>query len=193
MRVPIAAQLKSGPTFEPVSLADAKLHLRVDGDEEHLTIARIISAARSWVEEYTNRSLPPQTWQVSAPCWADPLWLPRAVPLQSVTFVKYYDASNVLQTLSSSVYTVPAFQEPASIRLAFGQVWPALYDRADAVRVEYVTGAATVGAIPHPLRQAVLLLIDHWFNNRGLQDTPTEAVIALCGPWRRWPQPSVAA
>jgi uncharacterized phiE125 gp8 family phage protein len=127
------------------------------------------------------------------------LWLPRAVPLQGVTFVKYYSAANVLTTLADTVYTVPAFHEPASMVLADGQTWPALASRADAVQVEYVAGAATADDVPAPLKQAMLLLIGHWDENRSAVITGTIsaqiefAVKALCGPYyRQWREPVAA-
>lgn len=182
--------LKTAPTSEPVSVAEAKLHLRVTHNSEDQLVDRLIGAARAWVEGYTGRSLAQQTWQLSMNGFADRLWLPRAAPLQSVTFVKYYDTSNVLQTLSSSAYVVPAFSEPAVIDLAYGSAWPSVYDRADAVQVEYVTGYASAAAVPKPLQQAIVLLVGHWYANResvlvGQISKEIEfAVTALCAPYR---------
>jgi uncharacterized phiE125 gp8 family phage protein len=113
-----------------------------------------------------------------------------STPLQSVTHVKYYDADNVLQTLSSSVYTLPAFHEPALLMRVQSESWPGVYLREDAVQIEYVTGATSAAAIPQPLTQAVLLLVGHWYEQReavlmGTISKETElAVSALCAPYR---------
>lgn len=199
----VAWTLKTAPTTEPITKAQAKLHFRTglaDADTtEDAWIDTAIAAARSLVEERTGRSLFTQTWQLSLPGWPQALWLPRAVPLASVTHVKYYDTSNALQTLASTVYTLPAFHEPGLLVLADGQSWPALYAREDAVLVEYITGASSVALIPAPLVQAVSLLVAHWYDQRGavVVGTITKeiefGVEALCSPFRRaWMEPVAA-
>jgi uncharacterized phiE125 gp8 family phage protein len=199
--VPVSWQPKAGygPVDEPVSLDLAKTQIRQTAVEDDDLVLAWIAAARAWVEEYTGRSLLTQTHQVSLPVWPCQLWLPRAAPLQSVTFVKYYNASNVLATLSSSVYTVPAFQEPASLLLADGQTWPTTYAREDAIQIEYVAGHATAEDVPMPLRQAMLLLIGHWDAVRAnvVVGTISKEVEfgakALCGPYyRAWREPVAA-
>lgn len=182
---------KTAPTTWPVTIDDIKLQARISHTSEDALIDTFIRAAADWIEAYTQRSLSTQTWQASMADFVDALWLPRAAPLTSVTFVKYYDTSNVLQTLSSSYYTVPSFVEPAQIRLAYDYTWPSVYDRADAVRVEYITGYAD-GECPEPLRQALAMLAAHWFEHReavlvGTISKPVEfAVEALCAPYRLW-------
>lgn len=184
--------MKTAPTLPVIDLATAKLQVRIDENvsDEDVTLQSYIDAATTWIEEYTGRSLLTQTWQGALCDFPHRFWLPRAAPLQSVTFVKYYDTANVLQTLATSVYTVPAFEEPASITLAYGQSWPAVYDRADAVRVEYVTGATSAALVPAPLLQAVQLLVGHFYANRESVVTGTiatavpMAVDALCAPYR---------
>jgi len=183
---------KTGPTIPVVDLAVLKEHVRIDADltDQDAVLGAYHDAAVSWVEEYTGRSLTTQTWQIAAPTFPHRFWLPRAAPLQSVTFVKYYDTANALTTLSSSVYTLPAFAEPAVIRLAYAQTWPSVYEREDAVQVEYVTGATSAASVPAPLRQAVQLLVGHWYAHResvivgtSAMETPM-AVESLCAPYR---------
>lgn len=183
---------KTAPTNPVVDLAVLKEHVRIDADltDQDAVLTAYHDAAVSWVEEYTGRSLTTQTWQMSAPTFPRRLWLPRAAPLQSVTFVKYYTTAGVLTTLSSSVYTIPAFSEPAVIGLAYAQTWPSVYERDDAVQVEYVTGATSASDVPAPLRHAVQLLVGHWYANResvivgtSAMETPM-AVESLCAPYR---------
>lgn len=182
--------LKTAPTIEPLSIEEAKAHGNLTHDPDAVLMERLIRAARMWVENYTGRSLLTQTWQLSAPEFYQRLWLPRAAPLASVTFVKYYDANNALQTLASTVYSVAAFSEPAFVELAVDQSWPSVALRSDAVQIEYVTGSTTVAAIPTPLVQAVALLVAHWYENREasitgvVQHDTRFAVEALCSEYR---------
>lgn len=177
---------KVEPSLPVVDLADLKVQCRIEPDvvDEDGVLAAYERAAVQWVEQHTGRSLMSQTWQLSRrEFWPrlryydthpsvslhrsiTRLWLPYAAPLQSVTFVKYYDTTNTLQTLSSSVYSVPAFTEPACVVLVDGQSWPSLFPRDDAVQIEYVTGATDPSAVPPSLRQAVQLLAGHWYMNR---------------------------
>jgi len=183
---------KVAPTTPVVDLAVLKEHVRIDQDltDQDAVLLAYHDAACEWVSEYTGRSLTTETWQMSLCGFPERVELPRAAPLQSLTFVKYYTKANVLTTLSASVYTLPAFAEPAVIRLADTQVWPDVYDREDAVQVEYVTGATTASDVPAPLRQAVQLLVGHWCANResvivgtNAMETPM-AVESLCAPYR---------
>jgi len=183
---------KTDPTVQPITLSLAKQQCRIENgvtDEDDLLSEYIQSAVR-WVEEYTERSLMTQTHQVSLCEFPARLWLPRAAPLASVTFVKYYDASNVLTTVASTVYTVPAFSEPAVLTLAYAQTWPVVYAREDAVQIEYITGTSDAAAVPADLRAAILLLVGHAYMNRepivvGTIATPLQFSIAsLCAPHR---------
>lgn len=183
---------KTAPTIPVVDLDTLKEHVRVDYSitDQDQVLQTYLDAATTWLEDYTGRSMTTQTWQLSACDFPVRLWLPRAAPLASVTFVKYYRATT-LTTLSASVYTVPAFSEPAYLGLVDGQTWPAVDTRDDAVQIEYVTGATTADAVPAPLRQAVQLVAGHWFANReevvvsgAVPKRLPMAVEALCAPYR---------
>lgn len=178
---------KTAPVLPVVDLAVLKEHVRIDPDtnDDDTALGIYHDAAVQWVEEYTGRSLATQTWQLSLCGFPERLWLPRAVPLASVTFVKYYDTANALQTLSSSIYSVPSFSEPAYLTRVYAQTWPSVYSRDDAVQIEYITGATSAALIPLPLRQAVQLLAGHFYADReGGAEFP-EIVKSLCAPFRQ--------
>lgn len=183
---------KTDPVLQPIDLDLAKMQCRIDADnsDQDAVLLLYIEAATALVEDYTGRSLMTQTWQASVCGFASRLWLPRAAPLQALTFIKYYDTSNVLQTLASTVYTIAAFSEPSRVTLVSGQTWPSLWDRDDAVQVEYVTGASAQSSVPAALRQAVQMLVGHFYANReatvvGTSATPMPvAAQDLCAPHR---------
>lgn len=177
---------KTAPSTAVLTIEGAKRHFRFFVVGEDAEIARYIAAATQWVEDYTGRSLMRQTWQMSVSGWWTRLSLPRAAPLGAVSFVKYYDPAGTLQTLSASAYQVPAFHEPASLRLSPDYSLPALMDRPDAVLIEYTTGHEHVRDVPPALVQAVAVLTAFWFDHRSTEATgdETEAAQALCAPHR---------
>lgn len=154
------------PASEPVSLDEAKLHLRVDGDDEDDFIAGLLVAAREYFEETTRRALISQTWRLSLDEWPDEIELPKP-PLVSVTSITYKDDVGAQTTLSSSVYLVDTESEPGRIVLASGQSWPAgtLYP-VNPIQVTYVAGYGAATAVPERMKQAIKLLLGHWYENR---------------------------
>lgn len=163
-----------GPTFEPVTLAEAKAHCRVDISDDDALITSQISAARAYLEHTFGRAIAAQTILLHLAAFplvsqSNPrgaIKLPRP-PLASVTSVYYYDGTGELTQLDASAYQVDDVREPGEIVPAPGTDWPdSQEDRVGAVKVTYVAGVATAGAIDPRIKQAVLMLVAHWYENR---------------------------
>lgn len=169
--------LVTAPPVEPISLQEAKDHLRVDTTDEDALIDALIMAARQHTEKYLARALITQTWDWNLPCFPREFEVPYP-PLQSVTSIKYYDGDNVQQTLSSSVYEVNTASTGGLIREAIGQTWPAHYTRYDAITVRFVAGYGDgVGDVPWPIKAAMLLFVAHlWCNRELATDRPQQEV-----------------
>lgn len=160
--------LYTAPATEPLSTTEAKLHLRVDHSDEDTLIANLIEAARQTIEERTGRALITQTWALSLdtlPYGERELFLPRP-PLQSVTHLKYYDTDGNQQTWTNTNYIVSTSYQPGRLSLAYNISWPSIQYRVDAIDIRYVAGYGAASAIPEGLRQAMLLLVGHWYTNR---------------------------
>lgn len=159
----------AAPTDTPISVAEAKAHMRVDVSDDDTLIASLISAATTLLDGYDGRlggrALFTQSWTISTrSALASKLYLP-VVPVQSVTSISYYDANDADQSLTVSDFHVHAFDDIAWLYPKSGTVWPTVYDRPDAIRVEFVAGRA-VADIPDDLKTALLLLVAHWYQNR---------------------------
>lgn len=156
------------PTVEPVSLDEAKLHLRVDHSDEDTLIDSLIVTARKEAERVGWLSCCTQTWRLFLTGWpTQPVLLPRH-PIQSIVSVKWYDSSDAQQTLASAVYVlVPDAGCDAQLALAANQTWPTaqLSDRRYPVVVEYVAGWDE-NSVPVTIRQYMLLLIGAMYENR---------------------------
>ena len=185
------------PVVEPVSLAEAKLHMRVEVTEDDALIAGLITAAREHLESTSRPQLAmlTQTWRYVADAWptGDTLEL-RPWPLQSVSSIKYTDEDGTEATLASTEYVVDTYSEPGRVRLKSAASWPSVTLAAlNGLAVEFVAGYGdTPGDLPQRLRQAVLLLVAHWYENREpvlvTGAVPKElplAVAALMRHWRR--------
>ena len=176
---PAQLTLVTGPTYEPVSLADMKAHLRVDfSDDDELIAAQIIEA-RAWMEKALNLTLVQQTFDAVLPCFFSTIEFPAA-PLTSVVSIKYWnDDSPSTQTtlatteespiVSSGLYRVDLTR--AQIYLADGQVWPTAVPRHDAVTIRVTLGPAPAGSplsadTPAPLKAALKLLVGDMYENR---------------------------
>ncbi len=154
-----------GPTIEPVTLAEAKDHLRVTAEDttQDVIVQSLIPRARATIEDQTLRQLLAATYRRSFGCWPrERIDLPRP-PLQSVTSITYVDLNGVTQTLPTTEYQVVDDPEGAYIVPAYLKVWPVPRYQPEAVVVTFVAGYENAAAVPGPLRQAVLLLVEHLF------------------------------
>lgn len=155
------------PTEEPVSLDEAKLHLRVDGTEEDDYIAGRIAAAREACELEARRAFVTRTLDLSIACWPDyVLGLPMP-PLVSVTSISYTDVDGNVSTLSASNYVVNANVEPGLIIRKPSASWPSVaLLPGPSIVVRYVAGFGTAADVPAVYKQAILLTLGHMYENR---------------------------
>ena len=155
------------PTVEPLTSAETKLHLRVEITEDDALIGNLIKAARQYAEEYTRRQLITATWKLYLDEFPDVITLFRP-PLQTTgTSIQYVDDNGITQTLAASVYQIDTTSVLPRIRPAYGQSWPSTRPIMNAVITTYKNGygdAAT--SVPEPIRQALRLLVGHWYENR---------------------------
>lgn len=157
------------PAVEPISLTEAKLHLRIDTTAEDALISSLIKTARQYCESYQQRAYITQTWE---------LWLDRfpdidiidvpLPPLQSISSIKYYDTANVGHTFAVSEYFVDSKSQPGRVSLSYGKSWPADTLRpTSGVCINFVAGyGSAASAVPVTATYAILLLLAHYYENR---------------------------
>ena len=172
------------PTQEPISLATAKAHLRVDVPDDDVLISSYITSARDALEDNYEIALLTQTqdlfldsfpglaifpWQTT---WqlhqTAPIEIPMP-PLQSVTSITYTDFSGAATVWPSTNYVVDAatFTLPRIVP-AFTQTWPTpTLQPVNGVAIRCVLGFGATGtALPGKVIQAMLLMIGHFYENR---------------------------
>jgi uncharacterized phiE125 gp8 family phage protein len=167
-------RLITAPATEPITLAEAKLHLRIEdgvtADDDLVTA--LIVAAREQAEHETRRALIQQTWELTLdafPACAISLPWPRLIDITSVTYV---DEAGDSQVLDPSLYTVDGESEPGWLLPAFDTDWPDTEDSANAVRIRYRAGYGdTAASVPEAIKAWMKLHIAAMYRYR-------EAVVA---------------
>jgi len=164
----MTAYLLAGPAQEPVSLAETKVFLRVDGGEEDGLISTLIAAARLHIESLTNRVLIEQTWRVVLDCWPPDriINLPVA-PFRALVQILTYDLEGTSTALALAQFQSEAKVAPARLFL------PPAIDGAPVLRarggieIDYVAGyGVSPQDVPVDLRQALITLVAYWFEHR---------------------------
>lgn len=163
-------ELVTAPAAEPLTVSEAKVHLRVDHTSDDSYIESLIQAARVTCESYQNRAYITQTRKVyldDFPCNCRYIELPYA-PLQSVSSITYYDVDGNLQTWSSSLYQVDTKAQPGVIMPIFGEDFPETREeKLNAVTITYVCGYGASGSsVPESIRHAMRLMIGDFYNQR---------------------------
>lgn len=182
------------PTVEPVSLAEMKLHLRVDDDitGDDAMISALITAARQKVEIETRRALVTQTQIMRldgfprSDCPDLAIVLPNP-PVQSVTSITYVDTAGDTQTLDSADYLVDTTTTPARITPVYNGSWPLARAQMNAVAVTFIAGYAPgsgsptdyAANVPQALKAAIKLLVGHWYENREAIGPATLKVLPM--------------
>lgn len=175
------------PAAEPISLTEFKLAAHIDHADEDAFLTATIAAARQRYEYDTRRQMMLATFDWFLPGWSSQEYVGgipdgRTIstremlrvfeiplpPLASIVEVEYYDTTGSLQILATTVYGVKTSSEPGRIYTKPDQEWPDLEDDRieDAVRIRFTAGAATASAVPEIDKKAILLLAQHWVENR---------------------------
>lgn len=163
-------RLITPPAVEPVTLAEAKAHLRVTHAGDDALITALVSAAREQCEHILGRALIEQTWELTLDAFPDAIRLDHP-PIASVTSLSYVDPAGTTQVWPAPNYYLDKASEPGWITPAYGGSWPDVRDQANAVIVRYVAGyGAAAAAVPLAIRQWLLLAIGSLYETRERDD-----------------------
>lgn len=154
------------PAVEPVSLADAKAHLRLETTAEDDYVSALIVAARLHVETAIRRVLVDQTWRVYLDAWPRDGVVELPVgPVRSIASITVYDADGDPKLLSSVAWRLDAASQPA--RLALLGTGPTPGRVLNGIEIDLVAGFGPSGInVPQPLKLAIMTLVARWYENR---------------------------
>ena len=175
-------KLITGPAAEPISLAEAKAHLRVDISDDDTLITALIVAARQYAETECQRVFVTQTWKLVLDAFPGPAlqgipfgqpWtLPGFAivvdrpPVQTIDSIQYLDMSGTLQTMPVSDYTAELTNAPARITPKFGKIWPITMPQIGAVTVNFTAGYGNAAAVPEGIKAWMKIRIGTMYENR---------------------------
>lgn len=166
---PYRLALAAAPTVEPVSIQDARLHCRIDDNADNSYVSALITAARIMAEQYTRRVFITQSWVMYMDAWPCERFIeiPKA-PLQGISSIVTYDDDDVSTTFASSNYYRDTISTPGRVVLRSGASWPDVERVANGIVINFVAGyAASPAGIPQDIRQAILMIVAHLYENRG--------------------------
>lgn len=177
------------PALEPLTLAEARAWLRLDGAEEDSLVSALIVAARMAVERASGRLLIHQQWRILADGWppGGRVGLPLA-PVSAVSAVRVIDGQGSAETVPGTAYRLELQRSPPTLVLTAPVADPGR--SSNGIEIDLTCGYGPAAAdVPEPLRHAIRLLVARWFENRGdavSADAPLPSdVLLLISPFRR--------
>lgn len=166
----------SAPASEPVSLALAKSHLRIDHAAEDALITAWVTAARELTETYTRKRWVTQQLRLTLerfPYLTRDIRLPVS-PVATIDNFAYTDANGNAATLATDG---SAFQKwldhnpPLLCPLPY-QPWPITKPGVlQAITIDFTAGTAAAG-VPQQVTAAILLTLGDWDKNRAGEGDP---------------------
>ena len=175
-------QLVTPAAEEPVSLAEAKRHLRVESAEDDALIGSLISAARQAAETLTGRQFVTARWKLVLDSFPGPslmgvpaglpfslpghaILLPKC-PVQSVFAIRYLDMSGTTQTMSRVDYAADTACEPARVTPVFGSAWPVSLPQIGAVALVFAAGYGDAASVPAGIKSWIKLRVGSLYAHR---------------------------
>jgi uncharacterized phiE125 gp8 family phage protein len=174
-----------------ITTAEAKLHLRVDGNDEDALIDALVQASTQTVEAELRRALVTQTWDLLLDCFPACGVVELPYGATAVTSVTYVDDAGGTQTLATSQYVVDVASAPGRLVRADGITWPTTERRPNAVAVRMTCGFGAASAVPESVKAWMKLYVGGLYRNRevfavgvSVAELPFGFASGLLDPWR---------
>ena len=181
----------SGPSQEPLTLDEVKAYLRIDGASEDVLLQSLMLTSRLHIEAALGLALLTQSWRLSLDHWPKDgvVDLPVA-PALAVSEVRVLDANGTAAVLAPETYGLDSSRRPARLVSQTGR-WPLPGRKIAGIEIDLTAGFGPAASdVPEPVRQALLLLVAHWYEHRDPIEIGTpatavpHAVNRLLNPYR---------
>jgi uncharacterized phiE125 gp8 family phage protein len=161
--------LTAPPAIEPVTLAEAKAHLRVTHNDDDAYINTLIKSARTSLEARLGLGFITQAWSVFLDDWPEALEVRLPLgPILDVVDIKIWSDADVSAIIDPAHYYEDRASRPPRIVLRTGRSWVKPGRQANGIEILLSVGFGPLASsVPEPIRQAILQLVAHWFGARG--------------------------
>ena len=166
--------LTTPPAVEPVTLAEAKLHLRIGHDDDDDFISTLIVSARRVAEAQTGLALIAQGWSCFRDGWPETgvVDLPLA-PLIAIGAVTVFGEDDSAAIIDPANYYADAVSRPPRLLPRGSRLWPVPGRLGNGIEIALTAGfGAAPSNVPEDLRNALKQLVAHWYENRGTGREP---------------------
>ncbi len=170
--------LSTANTQEPVTIVEARDHLRITWDHEDAALAQLILSARVWAEDFTHRAFMNQTFVMTLDAFAETILLPKG-KCQSISSISYIDSDGNTQNLTGPTSS-PAgtdwledlsHDEHGRITPPYNNTWPSARSQVAAVSVTFIAGYGDdADDVPAPLKSAILFRVADLYETRSEMD-----------------------
>ena len=162
------------PTVEPVSLFEAKDHLRIAPDvaDDDGLIMGLISAARMTLEERLERTFVATQWRAKfcglSSCWCRGVDIPYPPVLydrfggRNVEI--YWDDEDGRQLYNPDAIRVDAEAFPGRVAIGETLAGPCC---ESVGTITWWGGVEKACDVPEPIKVAIKMLVDHWYSHRS--------------------------
>lgn len=189
----MSIRIVTPPAAEPVSLAEAKLFLRVDHDDEDALISALVAAARERVEAATGLALVTRAVVESFDAWDSGAGLTsdgRARrlglgPVSAITEVRTLDEDGAATVFAAEKYYTDLAASPSRLVLAGGALWPTPGRVSGGIEIAYTAGFGGASEVPAALRQAVLEIAADAYERGGAPASLSPVVLATLAQYSR--------
>ncbi len=177
-------QLITPPGIEPLTLAEAKQHCRIDTTDDDALISLLLTSVRQYAEQKTARSFITQQWKYVIDSFPGPAlqnYIPWGVeysqpgnavllekgPIQSIDSITYVDMAGATQTMPSTDYVADLSSTLARITPRFGKIWPITLPQIGSAAITFTAGyGATPGSVPEGIKSWMKVRLAALHENR---------------------------
>lgn len=159
----------SAPLVEPITLAEAKDHLRVTTTGEDTVIGFELSAARKYLENEMGVQMISCGFEGYLDCFPAVTHIDLPIsPVTGVSKVEYFATDGTAYiTLAADQYIFDDVNKPARICLAPDCTWPSTEPRVNAVKVTFNAGYNSATDVPDNWKAALKLMLTNLHEHRG--------------------------
>jgi uncharacterized phiE125 gp8 family phage protein len=186
----MALKLTAPPADEPLTLADAKHHLRIDTAADDTFITSLITTSRLHIEAALGLALITQGWRLTLDRWPGAVTELPLRPLQAVQSITLHDVAGGEMVVDANAYLVDAATAHPRI-IAIGGAMPQPGRTHLGIAIDFTAGFGDNREdVPHAIRQALAMLVAHWYEHREAVTTGEHGaripigVSDLLAPWR---------